>query len=39
VKEGIERKRELAPKVSDYLENKVYIDYATYCKFTRKLVR
>lgn len=39
VREGIERKRELAPKVSDYLEERVYIDYATYCKFTRKLVR
>ncbi len=39
VKEAIERKRELAPKLSDYLQDKVYIDYATYCKFTRKLVR
>jgi len=39
VEEGIEGKRDLAPKVSDYLQEKVYIDYATYCKFTRKLVR
>ncbi len=39
VTESIESKRDLSPKISDFIEDKVYIDYATYCKLTRKLVR
>lgn len=33
----IEEKRDLVPKTHDYIENKVYLDYATYLKFRGKL--
>lgn len=39
VKDAIEEKRDAAPKVLDYVNRKVYIDYATYAKFKRLLVR
>jgi hydroxymethylglutaryl-CoA synthase len=39
VKDGIEAKRDVAPKVADYVNRKVNIDYATYTKFRQLLVR
>ncbi len=39
VHDGIEDKRDAAPKVLDYANRKVYIDYATYAKFRRLLVK
>ena len=39
VKDAIEKKRDAAPKVLDYVNNKMYVDYATYAKFRRLLVR
>lgn len=39
VKDGIETKRDAAPKVADYVNRKVNIDYATYTKFRQLLVR
>ncbi len=39
VKDAIEKKRDAVPKVLDYVNQKVYIDYATYAKFRRLLVR
>jgi len=39
VKDGIEAKRNIAPKVADYVNNKTYIDYSTYVKFKQLLVR
>ncbi len=38
VKEGIESKRGLAPLTSEIIENKKYIDYATYAKLREKLM-
>ncbi len=37
VTQEIEKKRELAPKVEDYIANKKYIDYATYARFRGKI--
>ncbi|MEM2192801.1 MAG: hydroxymethylglutaryl-CoA synthase, partial [Candidatus Hadarchaeales archaeon] len=39
VKEPIEQKRGRAPTVASYIERKTYIDYATYAKFKKILVR
>jgi hydroxymethylglutaryl-CoA synthase len=39
VKEAIEAKRDSAPKVEDFLNNKIYIDYPTYTKYKGLLVR
>lgn len=39
VREGAKTARDLAPKVSDYVKNKMYVDYGTYAKFRRLLVR
>jgi len=39
VKDAIERKRDSVPKVADYINKKVYIDYPTYAKYKRLLVR
>jgi hydroxymethylglutaryl-CoA synthase len=39
VRDGIENKRDAAPKVLDYANQKVYIEYATYAKFRRLLVK
>lgn len=35
--ELLERRRELAPRVRDYVDRKAYVDYATYARFRRKL--
>ena len=37
VTDGIEEKRELAPSVSEVIEEKRYVDYAVYAKFKGKL--
>jgi hydroxymethylglutaryl-CoA synthase len=37
VTDRIDEARDKAPKTSDYIANKRYIDYATYLKFRRKL--
>ncbi|BDZ68374.1 hydroxymethylglutaryl-CoA synthase [Methanobacterium ferruginis] len=37
VKDEIEEKRDLAPKVQDMIQNKTYVDYAVYTKFKGKL--
>lgn len=39
VQDGIEAKRDAVPKVSDYVNRKINIDYGTYTKFRRLLVR
>ena len=39
VKDAIGKKRDSAPKAIDYFNNKVYIDYSTYTKYKRLLVR
>ena len=39
VKDGVEAKRDVVPKVADYVNNKTYIDYSTYAKFKQLLVR
>lgn len=39
VRDAIESKRGLAPKVFDFINRKVNIDYSTYAKFRRLLVR
>ena len=39
IRDAIEEKRDAGPKVLDYVNRKVYIDYATYAKFKRLLVR
>lgn len=39
VQDGIEDKRNGVPKVSDYVNRKINIDYGTYTKFRRLLVR
>lgn len=39
VQEGVKTARGLAPKVSDYVKNKINIDYATYVKLRKLLVR
>ncbi len=33
----IDEKRELAPKLSNMIENKSYVDYAVYAKYKGKL--
>ncbi len=38
VQDAIEEKRDLAPKVKDYVERKVYVDYAIYAKSRRKYI-
>ena len=37
VSKGIEKKRDLAPKVWDLINNKVYVDYALYTKLRSKI--
>jgi hydroxymethylglutaryl-CoA synthase len=37
VKDGIEEKQEIAPKVQDMIKNKEYVDYAIYAKFKGKM--
>lgn len=37
VDDGIEEKRELAPKVREMIKKKVYVDYSLYAKFKEKL--
>ena len=39
VKDAIESKRDLAPKVADYVDKKMEIDYGTYAKFRQMLVK
>ncbi|MEW6592810.1 MAG: hydroxymethylglutaryl-CoA synthase [Candidatus Hadarchaeota archaeon] len=39
VKDAITTRRDLAPKTADYINKKTYIDYATYAKYKRLLVR
>jgi hydroxymethylglutaryl-CoA synthase len=39
VRDAIETKRDATPKVLDYVNNKVNIDYGTYAKFRQLLVR
>ncbi len=39
VKDPIEKKRNASPKVADYINNKIYIDYSTYAKYKRILVK
>lgn len=38
VEEGVEEKRELAPKISEYISRKKYIEYITYLRW-RKLIK
>ena len=38
VDEGIEKKRDLAPKTWGLIENKRYINYATYAKYRKKIL-
>ena len=37
VTDMIDEKRELAPKLSNMIENKSYVDYAVYAKYKGKL--
>ncbi|MGL6298968.1 MAG: hydroxymethylglutaryl-CoA synthase [Methanobacteriaceae archaeon] len=37
VTDGIDEKRDLAPKLKDMVENKQYVDYALYAKYKGKL--
>lgn len=39
VKNAIEEKRDLAPKVTEYVDKKTYVDYSTYAKYRKLLVR
>lgn len=39
VNDGINAKRDAAPKTADYINNKTNIDYSTYAKFRQLLVR
>ncbi len=39
VTDHIEERKDLAPKVDDYINNKVYIDYAVYAKYRKLYVR
>ncbi len=39
VLDGILERRDLAPRLKDFLENKIYIDYPTYLKFRRKVLK
>ncbi len=39
VKDAIEEKRDRAPKVADYVNTKTYVDYSTYAKYRKLLVR
>lgn len=39
VKDAIESKRDATLKTADYIKKKVYIDYATYAKYKKLLVR
>lgn len=36
--DAIEEKKELAPKVKDYLERKEYVDYSCYAKWRRMII-
>ncbi|MDD1775919.1 MAG: hydroxymethylglutaryl-CoA synthase [Candidatus Methanomethylicus sp.] len=38
VKDGVQTKRELAPKVTQYIRRKMNIDYAVYTKFRHKIL-
>ncbi len=38
VKDGVEERRDLAPKVREYVSRKVYIDYALYARFVGKIM-
>lgn len=38
VQDGVDLKRNRAPKVMDYIKRKVNIDYALYCKFRKKII-
>ena len=37
VLDGIEEKRDRAPKLKDFIDRKIYIDYASYARFRGKL--
>ena len=37
VKDEIEKRRELAPKTQDIIDDKTYVDYAVYAKFKGKI--
>jgi hydroxymethylglutaryl-CoA synthase len=39
VGDAVESKRNLAPRVLDYIERKKYVDYSTYAKYRKILVR
>ena len=39
VLDGILEKRDLAPKLKDFIEHKIYIDYPTYLKFRREILK
>jgi len=39
VKDAIDKKRDAVPKVVDYINNKIYVDYSTYSRFKRLLVK
>jgi len=39
VQDAIDEKRDLAPKISDYVDRKLMIDYVAYAKCTRKILR
>ncbi|MEM2874980.1 MAG: hydroxymethylglutaryl-CoA synthase [Candidatus Hadarchaeales archaeon] len=39
VREAIDLKRDLAPKVVDYVGRKTYVDYSTYAKYRKILVK
>jgi hydroxymethylglutaryl-CoA synthase len=36
VKDGIEKVRDLAPKIMDYISKRIYVDYALYAKYRNK---
>ncbi len=38
VQDAVEEKRDLAPKVRDYVDRKTYVDYAIYAKSRRKYI-
>jgi len=39
VKDGVESGRNLAPKVAEYVERKTYVEYSTYAKYRKILVK
>jgi hypothetical protein len=38
VLDGILEKRDLAPKLAEFIENKIYIDYSTYLKLRDEIL-